>query len=238
MTDNVTIFYPMGAGGAWLKSTLALTPLNNQKYVNFHGWSTNNSHSNQQSWVNLKHTIEDIGGSDLIFSGSSYFNFFVNHIYKHYCYEKDIFNKNNYDYYWLTIVAASYGICKYNKFIDVLYFNFDDLIRQPDIFYKKIVELQTNSNKPVIDFDNFLFRQKKFIYTCVNINGMIENFDNMYWVAFVLGQLMIYKIHPTFPIAKIDNQDRCKQFARDNYHNCKLNNFVNFDTTIFLPKFL
>ena len=84
MTDNVTIFYPIGAGGNWLKSTLALTPLNNQKYVNFHG--------NQQSWVNLKHTIEDIGGSDLIFSGSSYFNFFVNHIYKHYCYEKDIFN--------------------------------------------------------------------------------------------------------------------------------------------------
>ena len=61
----------------------------------------------------------------------------------------------------------------------------------------------------------------------------------MYWVCFVIGQLMDYDCIPTdFLITSFDNQDKCKEFAKKNYHLCKLTNVKFFDTPIHLPNFL
>jgi hypothetical protein len=220
----------MGAGGNWLKSILNLDPLENKKYINFHNVYQKND------WIKISHMTED-SESKLIFSGTSYFNFFVNHIYKHYYYEHNLFETTEYEHYWLTIVAASFKICQFDKFLNILDFNFDDLVNNPTNFYNVISNLQKLSNKPIIDFDDFLYRREKFIDICVNIDDMVENFNNMIWVAFVLGQLMCYKIHPVFSIADFKNQNLCKQFAQENYHHCQLKNFINFDTQVFLPKF-
>jgi hypothetical protein len=220
----------MGAGGNWFKSTLNLELLENKKYINFHGRHQKND------WIRISHITEH-SESKLIFSGTAYFNFFVNLIYKHYYYVHNLFEITDYEHYWMTIVAASFEICQYDKFSNNLNFNFDDLISNPTNFYNATTNLQKLSNKPTIKFDDFLYRRKKFIDSCVNISDMTENFNNMIWVAFVLGQLMIYKIHPSFSIADFKNQDLCKQFAQENYHHCQLKNFINFDTQIFLPKF-
>lgn len=228
----MVIYFPLGAGGNWLKSTLIQEPLTNKNYVNFHS----KPHA-CNAWIRLEHQIDNYTPLDLILSGTTYFNFFVNHVYKHYHYERNLFKNTEYNYYWPTLIAASYGICKYNKFINSIYFNFDDFIDQSDVFHKKITNLQESVNKSVISYDEFFYRRAKFIQTCVNIDGLAENFNNMYWVAFVMGQLMIHKIYPTFSIFENYNQDLCKQFAQDNYHKCKLNNSINFKTEIFLPEF-
>ncbi len=220
----------MGAGSNWLKSTLNLELLENKKYINFHGIHQ------KHDWVGFTHATENTE-PNLIFSGTSYFNFFVNHIYKHYHHNLNLFGNTDYEHYWMTIVAASFGICQADKFSNTLDFNFDDLVDNPTNFYNAITNLQKSSNKSIIEFDDFLFRRKKFVDSCVNISGMTENFDNMIWVAFVLGQLMAYKIHPSFSIADFKNQNLCKEFAQENYHHCRFKNFINFDTEVFLPKF-
>ena len=226
--NQIVICYPLGAGGNWLKSTLVQDPLLDKHYINFH--------KTDQHWVLLRHDVDNRSTSDLIFSGTAYFNFFVNHVYKHYYHEHDLFNTTNYNHYWPTIVAASYGICKYNKIINMIDFDFDNLIGQPEIFHKKLIHLQKTVNKPLIGIDDFFYRRSKFIASCVNIDTIVEQFDNPYWVAFVLGQLMIDNIYPSFSISEIDNQNLCKKFAQDNYHRCNLNKFINFDTETILPK--
>ena len=213
----------MGAGGNWLSATLAQTPMAEDHYKNFH-------HTVPNRWVKLSHS-----GPGLLFSGTNYFNFFVNHILKLYHYELNMFETKDYAHNWMTMVALGKGICKFNDLhVDI---DADKLFNNPDAFYSTVVGLQKLHNKPIIGTDDFLYRREKFIKSCVNIDNMVENFDDMIWVAFVLGQLLYYNIYPSFPINELANQLLCKQFARENYHHCKLRNITNFNTQVFLPKF-
>jgi hypothetical protein len=222
------LYYPMGAGGHWLKSTITQVPLEDKHYSHFHELDI------EESWIRLQH-LDTFSDNGLIFSGSYYFNFFVNHMYKCYHSQQNLFDNYDHETHWKLMISVSFGICqsvKNKKYID---FNFDNLIIDPNNFYNTIVDLQKTDNKPIISYDDFLHRRKKFIDSCVNIDNLIENFDNKFWIAFVLGQLMLHDISPIFSITDPDNQDLCKKFAKDHYKQCQLKNFSMIDTKVFLP---
>lgn len=208
-------------------STCILSPLPQANYVNFHQVARENN------WIKAIHYRDD-SNEGLFFSGSCYFNFFLNHVYKFYHYEQNLFS-TSYENYWQSVVAVAFGICKFHVHADKLTFNFDELIKNPAVFYDSVKKFQKNNNKPVLEYEDFLIRREKFIASCVNSCGIAENFDNLIWVAFVLGQLMIHGVYPEFSIKEIGNQNNCKQFAKENYHKCQLNNFYNFKNTVLLP---
>lgn len=225
----IYLYYPPGAGGVWLMTTCTLAPLTQDRYVHFHSVDIKNN------WIKTGHTV-DMYGPGVLFSGSYYFNFFLNHIYKFFYYGLNLF-ESDYKNYFLNIVAVAFEICKFSIYTNKVDFDFDDLVNNPYVFYNSITTLQKNNNKSIIEYDDFYLRRKKFIASCINPVDMVENFDNMIWVAFVLGQLMIHNICPEFLISELSNQDKCKQFAKENYYKCQLNNFYNFETTTLLPKF-
>jgi hypothetical protein len=226
------VSFPGGAGGNWLKDTLLQGEYATDS-VNFH-----NTTSKKSSKIKLVHEL-DIRKFDYLYSGKSYFNFYLNVMYKLFHHERDIFNKTDYKTYFLESINTARFLCKFDQIYDHTFFNFDELINFPDNFYKKLVEYQTNNNLSVISLQDFLSRRDMFFSTCVNTSSIKFNFDNMFWVCFVIGQLMNLEIYPRdFSIYEYQNQDKCKQFAVDNYHFCTHIKIYDIDTKVFMPKLL
>ena len=217
------IGYPGGAGGQWLSLAIDQVPLHNEKYVNFHlvhrptGYKVGHYHK-----------------CDLLLSGTYYFNFYANHVYKFFYKTMNYYEKLSYSENWLKSVAAAFWICEFDQFFDRIYFNYNHLINNHDDFYHKIVDCQRLLNKLLLDKDSYTIRRQKFINSCVNVNNSVNNFDDMLWVSFILGQLMHYKIIPNFSIAEKQNYALCQQFAVDNIKHCKLLNFHDSGNAEFL----
>jgi len=228
----INISFPGGAGGNWLISTLNFESIQHNT-INFHKHSTNKNYN-----IRLVHEL-DQNKFDYLFSGKSYFNFYVNVLYKCFHKEFDIFNTTSYKTHFLECINTARFICAFDKIFDRVFFNFEDLVNSPEKFYKKLHEFQTVNKFDKLNYEDFATRQQKFISTCVNISEIYENFDNMIWVCFVLGQLMNSDIVPNdFFIFEKQNQQKCIDFALDQYHNCRLRQVQHFDSNVCLPKLL
>ena len=217
------IGYPGGAGGHWLSQAIDIVPLLDKKYINFHRPYTKNGY-----------TITHSADCDLLFSGTYYFNFYANHVYKFFHKSMNFYNTLSYKEVWLKSVAAAFWICEFDRFLDRVYFNYNDLISNHDNFYNKIISCQQLLNKPLLDLNNYTVRREKFIDSCINVNNAVNNFDDSLWVSFILGQLQYYKIIPSFLIGEKQNYNLCQQFAIDNIKHCKLLNFHKSGGTNFL----
>lgn len=225
----INISYPGGSGGNWLLAMLVFRPIQTDS-VNFHDYKTKNNYK-----IQMIHEL-DSTKFDYLLSGKSYFNFYLNVVYKFFHNEADIFKQTDYKNYFLTCVNTARYICKYNDLYSQIFFNYDDLITDPDKFYKKLNEFQEVNQLDKTAHEDFLFRQTTYINSCVNVNGVYENFDNMVWVCFVIGQLMNLDIVPNdFIVFEKDNQQKCIQFAIDNYDKCLLNSVHHINSTRYLP---
>ena len=232
----LTVSFPGGAGGNWLHNTL-LQNTYDPGSVNFHKHGKDLP-LNKDNNILIVHEI-DPSKFKYLLSGKSYFNFYLNVIYKFFHHDLDIFNQTDYKNYFLECVNTARFLCKFDHIHKHIFFNFDDLINAPDNFYTQISKFQIDNNYQLIPNEEFLIRRAVFIRTCVNPSTINFNFDNMFWVCFVLGQLMNIDLVPTeFSICEYQNQDKCKQFALDNYKYCTLTNVHNIDTDVFMPNLL
>jgi len=220
--------YPGGVGANWLVKVINQS-LILPDTVNFHY-----DRNKRRSILPVHET--DVTKFDYLYSGSSYFNFYTNVLLKHFIYEKNIFDTTSYETSFLTCVNTARYICKFDQIKDHIFFNFDELVDVPLAFVNKVNQLQTKLGIGITGIEDFIKQRDIFISTCVNTLDVYENFDNMYWVCFVIGELMNYDCVPTnFLISLYENQDKCKEFAQANYKQCKLTKVHQFNTNVYLP---
>ena len=98
------ISFPGGSGGNWLYNTLT-----NQTY----NYGSANFHTSSDKKEKLVHEIDPLKFKYLL-SGKSYFNFYLNVIYKYFHHDKDIFTETDYKNYFLECVNTARFLCKFD----------------------------------------------------------------------------------------------------------------------------
>lgn len=230
----IHISFPGGAGGNWLLNLLCRESLPDNP-INFHKHDFTQI---KKYPIKLVHEL-DPTKFDYLYSGKSYFNFYLNVIYKFFHNVLNIFNQTDYNTHFLECVNTARFLCRFDQIYDHVFFNYDDLIDAPGNFYTQLYKFQIKNSYDIISEEDFLLRRARFINTCVNPVAIKHNFDNMVWVCFVIGQLMNLNLVPQdFLIHEYQNQDSCKQFALDNYQQCTLTKIYDIDTNVFMPKLL
>ena len=226
------ISFPGGAGGNWLRKVIDNVDVNDKNLVNFH------QHTDNQNSVNLLHSL-DPAEFNYLFSGTLYFNFYLNVMYKLFYHDLDLFKTSTYETAFLESVNTARYLCQFDTIKDHIFFNFNDLVDHDDRFFDQISIAQSTYNLPATSQDNFKTLRNRFLSTMVNPKEIYNNFDNMLWICFVLGQLMNQNIVPTdFIIKDRANQEKCQQFVLDNYKHCHLTDVHYFNTNVFFPKVL
>ena len=221
-----TISFPGGSGGNWLRAVIEQEPLLDNQ-IHFH------SHPRKQGLlVETSHSTNP-SEFDYLFSGSYYFNFFVNVVYKCFHMGNRFTETGTYqDYYTESVNTARY-LCSFAQLTDLIFFNFDDLITNDRPFFQQITNAFPESQ---LLYPTFLQYKNAFFKTMVRTDNLYENFDSQIWVTFLLGQLMNYDIVPKdFSIYNKDNQHLATQFVKDNYKHCQLRNVHHFDSNIVMP---
>lgn len=230
------INFPGGAGGNWLISLLTTEPIPKSAIKNWHNHTISAAHAKFRT----EHLLTD--NYDILYSGSHYYNFYLNVLYKYYYVEQDFdptyqgrFNKLFEVARWLNDWNVAHG----HKQADIF---FDHLINEHLTFYENIVKIQDSMDLPSIDFDEFLIRRSLFFDTCIKTDDSFGNFDSMAFVIFVLAWLERQGIFPTchthFIMNDPNNQELCKRFALDNYHLCPDINHHVFESGRVCPNFL
>jgi hypothetical protein len=223
----MTLSFPSGAGGNWLRKVILSHAIVDNS-LNFH-------YDYNGSIISYNHSIHPFD-FDYLYSGNYYFNFYVNVLVKHFIAELDSFNTNNYEKTFLECIDTARHICTFDVLKHLIFFNFDDLLNNPSHFVKQINQIQQQLKISLVKEEEFLVYRTRFFNTCVNTTTVYENFDNMIWVAFVIGQLMEIDCTPDdFAISDYRNQELCKEFAKTHYGLCKLTNVHHFDTNVYLP---
>jgi hypothetical protein len=210
MSKKLRIHFPMGAGGKWLKTVLHNDPLDQASYVNFH------MDFPDANWVILSHNNYRC---DLALGGAYSFNFFCNQVYKHLHWELDYFSASPYSVWFYRIVIASAGITKLQNQFDRPYFDWHDLLQQPDQFLHNIHQVQAQYNQPQTTHQWFDHARALFLNSCVNVEPYYNNFDSVWWVAYCVGQLSAVEILPGVDITQPTNFDQIKDFAWQNRHS-------------------
>lgn len=226
----ITISYPGGSGGNWLKKVILHTPIQSNK-VNFHSIHVDTK-------ICIVHQI-DSSKFDYLLSGKCYFNFYLNVLYKYFLTEEKIFDQQDYQTCFLQCVNTANHLCSFDSIYKFVYFDFDHLIQQPQQFHQQLVAFQDNHNFSQTTWNDFELKKSIFEQTCVNPKDVYENWGNIFWVAWVLGQLMNKRTIPKdFDIRSKQNQALCRQFAQENYHLCDHLHYHFFDTKVSLPNSL
>jgi hypothetical protein len=227
-----TISFPGGAGGNWLASVINFEEYQ-KDLAHFHKHTKNKNYN-----FVVIHEL-DPTKFDYLYSGKSYFNFYLNVVYKLFHHDLNIFTQTDYRTHFLECVNTARFLCKFDQIYDHVFFNYDDLIDSPVNFYRQLYTFQKDNSYDICSEEDFLLHRNMYVDTCVNPIGIEHNFDNMFWVCFVIGQLMNLELVPKdFSIYEYQNQDECKQFALDNYQHCTLTKIHNIDTNIFMPNLL
>jgi hypothetical protein len=228
------ISFPGGAGGNWLNSVINNANITDQNLVNFHQTTS----TDKPTISSIVHSL-DINEFDYLYSGTSYFNFYLNVMFKLFYHELNLFKSSTYETAFLECVNTARYICKFDSIQNHIFFNFNDLVNHNDQFLNQVHVAQRKYNGSLTDERQFEKLRFLFLSTMINPSKIYKNFDNMLWVCFVLGQLMNYDIDlPTFTIGDIANQDKCRQFAFENYKHCRLTDVYYFDTDNFFPEVL
>lgn len=230
----INISFPGGAGGNWLLNLLCKDLLPDNP-INFH---KHNYAQIKKYSIELVHEL-DPTKFDYLYSGKSYFNFYLNVIYKLFHHDLNIFTQTDYKTHFLECVNTARFLCKFDLIYDHVFFNYDDLIDVPDNFYTQLYKFQIENSHNILSEEDFSLHRDRYIDTCVNPMPIKHNFDNMFWVCFVIGQLMNLDLVPQdFSIHEYQHQDKCKQFALDNYQQCTLTKIHDIDTNVFMPNLL
>lgn len=238
MTKRRVVFsHPPGAGGNWLENLLHHGDLTKRPHhINFH--------DNEQTFQNWDHLeivrIHSLNPNEFshLFSGSHFFNFYANILFKYWHYKQNVFTPDNYHNALLSTVQTARYLSQFASVNQLIYFDFDHLINRPSDFYQQVNRFAQTYEIPVVPEDDFEARRQCFLQTMIDVNGLYENFDNMIWVCFILGQLMEKNLAPDFPIAQKENQSLCKQFAKDHYVHCDPGTIYLGESNLKITNFL
>ena len=223
------ISYPGGTGGNWLSKVLHGEFIESNS-INFH------SRTESAKVIYCIHEL-DPAKFQYLLSGKGYFNFYCNVIYKYFLKDAKAFDDNNYATSFLTCVDTAKYICDYRKIEHLIFFNYDHLVEDPIMFFNKVTQVKQAHNLPTLEYSEFLLHRQKYLDTCIDITPQYENFNSMLWCCFVIGQLMHYNIVPgEFTTWDPSNKELCKQYAKQNYHHCHLNEIYQFDSRVYIPE--
>lgn len=225
--------FPGGAGGNWLRKVLLGHKIL-LRSRNFH-YSTADTNRHEVVCLNT-HSI-DPADFDWLYSGSYYFNFFANVIFKGVLTDQEFYSKS-FDQQFLQCVNTARHICRFHSIKHLIFFNFNDLVNDPLRLFSCIEDVKQKYTWPKLTYQDFLIHRHAYFETCVNTSDLFENFNHPLWLAFLLGQLMNKEITPLdFSIRKSENLGLVKTFAELNYHHCELTDHHCFDSSIKMPNF-
>jgi hypothetical protein len=185
---DYTLLSPPGAGGSWLISTLHQI-ISRPGQAHYH-----------KVWVqpgimrNIHHhnLMEYQPPNLVVWGGMSWFNFYLNLIYKLYHLER----------HWLVASRANFLTIKMIKLVSLIreherhvnHYEWEWLFSDQSRLHQKIAEFQLQHGASVIDRSEFDERAQRYIQSCVNPILIFEDWTNLYWVCAVLGQAL-YQSH-------------------------------------------
>ena len=102
--------------------------------------------------------------------------------------------------------------------------------------YETVQQFKKDFDLPRIDFESFLGYRESFLNTNIQPNDIFENFDNFFWITFVLGYLMNKNIVPSyFIISDPENFNECKNFVKEHYQQNSLTSWIDIPGGKKLP---
>ena len=235
--------YVPGSGGNWLRRILIREPL-------FHGA---NFHRDTLGRLGRFHADPIPAGNrmipgidlvhdyhikhDYLFSGTCYFNFYLNKLYKFDQVETKFFDHFNYTEWINKCLQTARWILEFERYIDQCNINFVDLVLRPDDFLQQIDKISDRIVMDRLTMEEFLPMRDRFLETCVNPETVYENWDNLFWVMFVVAELEILGVYPgDFSIGDPDETVRLIEFAKSHYHLCTLRDMVPISSNVYMPE--
>lgn len=224
--SKIKLSFPGGAGGHWLRRVI-LNDQINDSLKNFHNGSTDR--------IFLSHDFEP-QKFDYFYSGSYFFNFWCNSVYKHWHLERQIFYPGNFQECFKRLSRIACHIKIFDTIKELIDLNFDLLISDPDIFLQSIHHAQSELNLNKTSSQQFIQSRQTFFNSCMNVSSAFENFNNLTWVSYVVGQSVDSVMDLDDLVTnEFLNPEICKQYALDNYHKVKFNKVYMFDQGVPMP---
>lgn len=235
--------YVPGSGGNWLRRIVIKEPLQSGS-ANFH----RDCNGNLGRFGHLSSSLGKlVPGVDLIhhytshhdyfFSGTCYFNFYLNKLYKFDQIENKFFDQFHYTKWVNKCLHTAQWIFDFEKHIDHCNINFVDLVHDPKEFLQQANQICNQISVPVLTSDEFLPLRAQFLETCVNPDSVYENWNNMFWVLFVVAELELRGITPQdFAVNDPNEVQNLISFAKNNYHACTLKHVVPISSNVCMPE--
>jgi hypothetical protein len=222
------LLYPPGAGGSWLIHTLHQCP-QQPLQPHFHTvWQ------DPELMQNVHHQelgeIKIFDPPLVVFGGDSWFNMYLNLVYKLYHLQRG----------WMATRQQDFLIRKMINLVTVIRehepyardFVWEWLFYDWEQFYQRIAKFQQQHKSDIINPAEFDSRRIQYIATCVNPMLIFEDWHNLYWICAVLGQARYQKIH--FDITGLD-RGQLQELARQIYPKLDAIPCVNTMTQIVIP---
>lgn len=167
----------------------------------------------------------------VVFGGDSWFNMYLNLVYKLYHLERG----------WLATRPQDFLIRKMINLVTVIRdhehyrrdFVWEWLFYDWEQFYQRVAKFQQQHQADVIDSVDFNSRRTQYIATCVNPMLIFEDWHNLYWICAVLGQAQYQKIQ--FDVTGLD-RNQLRELAEQIYPTLAAVPCVNTMTQIVIPK--
>jgi hypothetical protein len=221
------LLYPPGAGGSWLIHTLHQLPTQPLQ-PHFHTvWQ------DPELMQNVHHRdmdVKKISESLVVLGGDSWFNIYLNLVYKLYHLERG----------WLVIKQPDFLIRKMINLVTVIRehepyrrdFVWEWLFYDWQKFYQCVATFQQQYQSNVMVSAEFDSRRIQYIATCVNPMLIFEDWHNLYWICAVLGLARYQKIQ--FDITGLD-RNQLGELAEQIYPSLDAIPCVNTMTQIVIP---
>ena len=228
------LLYPPGAGGSWLIHTLHQCPTRLLQ-PHFHTvWQDpelmQDIHCQNLGQKIFPQSLKIIRDPMVVLGGDSWFNMYLNLIYKLYHLERN----------WLVTQTHDFLIHKMINLVTVIRdhetyardFVWEWLFYDWQRFYQCVAHFQQQHRANVITPTDFDSRRIQYISTCVNPVLIFEDWNNLYWICAVLGQAQYQKIQ--FDITGLD-RDQLADLAQSIYPTLHAIPCVNTKTEIIIP---
>jgi hypothetical protein len=221
------LLYPPGCGGSWLIHTLHQRPT---KTIQPHFHSVWFDPELMHSVHHQSKDIKTIHKPLVVFGGDSWFNMYLNLIYKLYHLHSN----------WLVTQQPDFLVHKMINSVTVIRehetycrdFVWEWLFYDWQQFYQCVANFQQQHQASVISSTDFDNRRTNYIASCVNPMMIFEDWNNLYWVCAVLGQARYQKIQ--FDIISLDF-NHLQELAQQIYPTLDAIPCVNTQTQIVIP---
>ena len=221
-----TLSFPGGAGGNWIKKIL---------FDDAFDYNTNEGHFHAGTDI-LYPAIElshDTAQFDILLNGNCCLNIALNMAVKFHMIQARSYVTASWGEAVATVLdCVNSTVHKYSEFSatepDL---DYKSLFVYPDVFLEQIHTVQTKLGLPKIDREKFLEQRQKYVDSCVCSVDIIQNWENEFWVIYILGDLQQQGICPEFTIFDRNNWSETVAWAQDNYVHCRYPNSAIYVNT-------